>query len=544
MRSEFTLSVGFIVLLTIAGCGPSKGPAAGDPATEMGSKEATKPDNKEPVSVAPNRDLAAEFAKLAKRAETEIAEKQLAKLEATLGELQKVYPTTEKPSESDALRLAEIEQNLAELRRTAGDEQRTKKLAEAQELLDLGKLTEATVAVNEVRENSPTAKQREYIRQLSGEIETRRRARRDLQAWMQMLGSANRSEVATAQAQLIKHPDTAVGMMVETSSQADQPVLVANALEMLRLLDRPNAALPAMLAVLKRTQQRKNWPDAVRELGLMEQPGAGAPLLELALASTDPEQQMAALTALSQVPDAPRNTLVSLLPLIDKDSPALAVVLQTAAHAIRVHGQYDLAARRGLDELSEEQEKLLDALPERLTKLIADGKSPEGAAVAAAANVLAMQTGQVVAPPLAGIKIARAEAESAEGPAAAVLDGVWNTVDLKNMWKYPADKRGTILLDLGETRTVAGVRIWNFNEPAGMQRGWKEVEIFVSDSPAEPAAAAQGIVPQAPGVADTPDYGTFIGVPQVRGRYVRLQAKSLWATETHSGLSEIQVLGF
>jgi hypothetical protein len=89
-----------------------------------------------------------------------------------------------------------------------------------------------------------------------------------------------------------------------------------------------------------------------------------------------------------------------------------------------------------------------------------------------------------------------------------------------------------------------GVRIWNLNEASGAQRGWKDVEIFVSDSPTEADSIAKGIVPPAPGAADTPDYSTLVPVPFARGRYVRLQAKKLWTTDTHTGLSEIQVLGF
>ncbi len=124
------------------------------------------------------------------------------------------------------------------------------------------------------------------------------------------------------------------------------------------------------------------------------------------------------------------------------------------------------------------------------------------------------------------------------------MDGVWNSTDPATMWRHPAARRSTITLDLGETKTVAGVRLWNFNEPGGTHRGWKEVEVFVSDSPTALTPAASGIVPKAPGAADTPDYGTVIPTPFVRGRYVRLFAKSLWNPDNDTGLSEIQVLGF
>ena len=166
------------------------------------------------------------------------------------------------------------------------------------------------------------------------------------------------------------------------------------------------------------------------------------------------------------------------------------------------------------------------------------------ASPAYAGKVLAIALRQMPAEPIKAVKVLRASGEVPESPAAAVVDGVWDSVDPKTYWRHPLSDRGTIMLDLGETRTVVGVRIWNLNETSGAQRGWKEAEIFVTDTPPAPVAAATGLVPMAAGAASTPDYGTLIEVPFVRGRYVELQAKSLWTTESHSGLSEVQVLGF
>ncbi|HND55538.1 MAG TPA: discoidin domain-containing protein, partial [Pirellulaceae bacterium] len=162
----------------------------------------------------------------------------------------------------------------------------------------------------------------------------------------------------------------------------------------------------------------------------------------------------------------------------------------------------------------------------------------------AAARTLAVLLGRVQAQPLTGLKIVRAEGETPESPAAAVLDGVWNSIEAKTMWRHPATVRGALLIDLGQSRTVTSVRVWNWNEPSGGQRGWKEFEIYVSDSPAELTPVATGIVPPAPGAANTPDYGTLVPIPPTVGRYVRLQAKSTWTADSHSGLAEVQLLGF
>ena len=133
---------------------------------------------------------------------------------------------------------------------------------------------------------------------------------------------------------------------------------------------------------------------------------------------------------------------------------------------------------------------------------------------------------------------------SEDGKASAVVDGVWNKTDYPTMWRHPVDRLGTIVLDLGEERVVEAVRIWNFNEPGGMHRGWKEVEVFVTSSPTALNKNAAGIVLPAPGAADTTDYSTTIPVPAVKGRYVTLQAKSVWRPDTYTGLSEVQVLGY
>jgi len=113
------------------------------------------------------------------------------------------------------------------------------------------------------------------------------------------------------------------------------------------------------------------------------------------------------------------------------------------------------------------------------------------------------------------------------------------------MWRYPANKPGSILLDLGATRTVAGVRIWNLNQPGAVHCGWKEAAVYVGSSPTalnDPVAIGQ--IPQAPGAADAPDYSVTIPVDFRQGRYLRLRAAATWSQGSDSGLTEVQVLGY
>ena len=231
----------------------------------------------------------------------------------------------------------------------------------------------------------------------------------------------------------------------------------------------------------------------------------------------------------------------------DPDVPLdLGAALNAAYHAIIVNHQMDLAARRGLDaELTPELEQQLSELPERLQAIIAN-TSQQGSLSEAAwsAKRLAVATRQMEPQPITGIKIVRSTAEIPDSPAAAVLDGVWNSVDVKTMWRHPSKPLTTIVLDLGTERTVTAVRIWNDNEAGAVHRGWKDTEVYVSNSLSPNTPAATGIVPQAPGAASTPDFGSLLMVPFARGRYVTLQLKSVWREDGTAGLSEIQVLGF
>jgi hypothetical protein len=102
----------------------------------------------------------------------------------------------------------------------------------------------------------------------------------------------------------------------------------------------------------------------------------------------------------------------------------------------------------------------------------------------------------------------------------------------------------TIVLDLGAERTVTGIRIWNYNEPSGMHRGWKDLEIYVSSDSSPTVPVAVGVVPPAPGAANTPDYGAILQVPFAKGRFVKLQLLSVWRDDGVAGLSELEVLGY
>jgi hypothetical protein len=491
-------------------------------------------------------DPAVVWSELLDKAFAHLEAGELDETEQLIDRLTHVHEDPSMPSAQQQSELDDLKQRLVQRRNVLKARQREEDLAEAEGLLKLGKLDEATQKLNHVTAHSPTAEQREAVRVLAEEIGRQLQARRDLQFWIQLLGTERRKDIVAAQSNLRKNAQVALGMLLEASGRIDKPILAANSLETLRLLYQPEISLPAMIAVLRRSEQQQLWPAAIQEIARIGQPGAGKPLLELALSTGLAEQRAAALTALSQVVDPPNDTVLAVLPLLEDDGPALAPALRAAHHALSVHGQFDLAARRGFDEvLTAEQEEQLARLPGRLAQLLEMPAEDEVAAdVVHRAKLLACATRQLTPQPLSDVQVHYVQAEAADGPAAAVLDGFWNSVDPKTMWRYPVTERGNITFDLGRSRTVVGVRIWNFNEASGAQRGWKEVDIIVSDSPTEMDPLAHGDVPAAPGAAETPDYSTLVPVPFARGRYVRLQATQLWTSDSHTGLSEVQVLGF
>ncbi|MDA1052345.1 MAG: discoidin domain-containing protein [Planctomycetota bacterium] len=523
-------------LVAVHSTGCSKSNDIGKTVPEQAAEVVAPPVEKLP-------DPEADWSGLVEKATAHLEADELEEAQQCLAACAKVYEAPLLPSEEQQTKLAELTTRLADKREVLAMKRRDENLVDAEKLMDLGKFTEAVQKLNEVKALAPTDQQRTRASAIADQIESMRKARRDLQLWIQMLGTDRRKDVAAAQANLLKKPEIALGMLLEASENIENPILAANALEALRLLNRPDITAPAMLAVLRRTEQQQVWPAAIRELVRMQRPGAGEPLLELALSTELPEQRAAALTALSQVIDPPKQTLVAMLPLLQQDGPVLAAALRATYHAVSKHEQYDLQARRGLDvALTAEQEQQLSQRLVKLIELPADNE--DTAEVIQAAKVLAYATRQLTPQPLANVQVRYAEAQEDDGPASAVLDGVWNSVDLNTMWRHPVAKSSTIVLDLGQAQTVMGVRIWNFNQVSGTQRGWKDVEIFVSDSPTEADPIARGIVPPAPGAADTPDYSTLVPVPFARGRYVRLQAKKLWTSDTYTGVSEIQILGF
>lgn len=533
-----------LVLGVLGGCNHSENEPQVVDAPPLKSKSASAP-----KVLVPEPDLHTLWNEKLQAAEKRLEKDDLDGLETDLETLSELATQLDDPpaAGTDTPLPQELQQQLAELQTqlkgklaVRAEAFRQEQLNAAEKFMNRGKFVEATQALNVVLARLPTAAQRTRADQLAADIERRRRAKRDLQSWMQLLESTDRREISTAQTQLSRDVDTAVSLLVEATEQLDKPILVRNAMEVLRNLNRAEFSVPAILAVLERSEQQENWSDAIGQLGEFTVPGAGQALLDMTLSATDSGQRVALISGLSRVVDPPKETLAELLPYLQGGDAELVVVLKALNHTVIVHQQFDLLARRGIDfALTVEQEKLLNELAPRLLEISSNGS----AEAALAAKVLSATLGFTEPSVFTGVTVARAHAESEDGPAIAVLDGVWNSIEPGTMWRHPVEKQSLIELDLGESKIVTGVQIWNLNEPSYTYRGWKDVHVYVGDSAATMRLAAKGFVPQAPGKAEIPDYSTIIPLNFARGRFVRLVGKTTWNPNTHTGISEVQVLG-
>ncbi|MDB5388403.1 MAG: hypothetical protein JWM11_4049 [Planctomycetaceae bacterium] len=515
----------------------TKSPAGdGAPASSAGEKSAQEKDAAKNAPAVLDHSSGMKLAtQLIAKQDFDAAQKQLDELDRQVASL----------TEADKKQLADIKEKFEEQRQLLEDQSREKQLAAAKLAVKEGKLDDAATAIETLLAAAPTTEQGAAARELQTMIERHRTVRRRLRVGMEQLASKERGSVKKAAEILWEEQEVALPLLLE-SLHSDNSVLVSNTLELLRKFNQPDRTLPGMIAILGREKQAEVWPVAIKELQKVQSPGAGKPLLELALAAPAPERAIPALTALSGASDPPPETLVMLLPKIYVDSPALAAALSAAYRAITVNHQHDVLTRRGVEiEVTAAQDAQLTGLGDRLQAIIAAAaKRPELAEAAWSAQRLAIAMRMMSAQTLPGVKVVRATADSPDSPAAAVLDGVWNSVDVKTMWLHPSKRLTTIVLDLGAERTVSGIRIWNCNEVSGTHRGWKEVEIYVSSDTSPTVPAAIGVVPPAPGAAGTPDYGAILQVPFAKGRFVKLQLLGVWREDGIAGLSELQVLGY
>ncbi len=461
------------------------------------------------------------------------ADEKLAALRESLGE---------SPPEDQLAKLRPIEKALSDRREALRREERTQLLQAAKTAFDNGNWDESLKQIDAVAALAPGEAERETLNGLRSSIDKSMKAQLKLSSWIKMLGSSSSGEVKTAQTQLLEEPEAALPL-VRQAIKPDDPVTTKNALEFLRKLRKPEIALPIMVSVLEDPAQQASWEIAAKEIVRQDHPGAGTHLLELAMTSSLPDQRLAATNALASIVDPPEATALSLMPVLFRDGSELAATISACTHSVLVHHQHDLLEWRALSEsISDSQSQQLNQLSDRLKTLQALPADQQ--ATSDAARQLAIALRMIAPEPISGVQILDATQTDASVKPAALLDGVWNSIDPTTMWWTPVSQNGFVVLDLGSSKTVTGIRIWNLNESGAGYRGWKDVEIYVSDTQTALRPVSRGNLLPAPGVADPLDYSQVIPVNFARGRYVKLACLEYLAQSSHAGITEIQILGY
>ena len=435
-----------------------------------------------------------------------------------------------------------VDNSLRDSRDASRLDERTKLLDAAKAAFQNGNWDESLKQIDAVAALAPSAEERETLNELRSSIDAAMKAQLRLASWIKMLGSSNAGEVKTAQTQLLEEPEAALPLVRQAIDSHD-PVTTKNGLEFLRKLRKPEIVLPIMVSVLEDPAQQANWEIAAKEIARQNHPGTGTQILELALTSSLPDQRLAATNALASIIDPPQVTALSLMPSLFRDGSELAATISACMHSVVIHHQHDLLEWRSQSEaISDSQTQQLNQLSERLKTLQALPADQQG--TIDAARQLAIALRMITPEPISGVQILDATLTDAAVKPAALLDGVWNSIDPTTMWWTPVIQNGFVVLDLGSSKTVTGVRIWNFNESGAGYRGWKDVEIYVSDTQTALRPVARGNLLPAPGVAEPLDYSQVIEVNFAKGRYVKLACMEYLAQSSHAGLTEIQILGY
>lgn len=379
---------------------------------------------------------------------------------------------------------------------------------------------------------------------LRNESERQERLRQELEAWLRSPGPAPAAEssfwgapraTAAALAQSLSTPAV-------PAAAGASPRDLRRGLDLLLRLQASSGSSEAIWRAALAPELSGAWlgPPSLLETHA-EVVGLGPLLLERATHSPESKAEDAravlCLELLQRTADPPADAFPRLLALAFVDSPRLGPALSAAARGAWRHGQRDLVGRRGLESLSSEDQARLEKLPTRLKGLV-DGDDP---AVRRGARELSTALGLRPPKKLEKVTVSAASGNNPDQPPAALLDGVWNSVKPENSWRPYTRGAAWIVLDLGASRTLSHVKLWNYNTADGAPYGWREGSAVVSDDPGGSAGAVAFDLPKAPGKTDPLDFGKMIELPFARGRYLRLECRTSHLGEPRGGLTEAEL---
>ncbi|MGL6042861.1 MAG: PEPxxWA-CTERM sorting domain-containing protein [Sandaracinobacteroides sp.] len=121
------------------------------------------------------------------------------------------------------------------------------------------------------------------------------------------------------------------------------------------------------------------------------------------------------------------------------------------------------------------------------------------------------------------------------------LSGGLHDGNFLNHWMSgTTGEKATLTFDLGDSFRLTDARIWQYNVDFGLNRGARNVEIFVSRDGVEFVAGGSGVLEQADGISTA---AQIIGI-EGTGRYVRLDLLDNYGDQfTWTGLAEVRIGG-
>lgn len=460
------------------------------------------------------------------------------KLDQAAQSLAALAASTELTSEQKET-LAELEQAL-KIEDDRKNPMIKERIDRARTQMDSRQFDAALKLVAELKDQELSVMQQAELDELAEQLQQRHDQYQRLNQAAQQLVSQDETTRTTAKQQLWSHAKATAPVLLDALSE-NNPQLVAAAIDMLYRMRSPQLAA-RLVEVLSRPDQARCWPTVVEAFQKYPLPEAAEGLLQLATSSDSAPQRQAALKALAAVPQLPEETFLKLLPLLYAEDPSPSAFL-AAGQAAWQHKHHDFMTLRTFSpDLSAQQKERLRRLPEHIDKLTRSQNKP----LAQAAGRLAAAALLKTPPALQGVQVMAVSGEQDKYPATGLLDGKWRDTEGPTQWVHQSSGPAWVVLDLGEERTVAGLKIWNFfGKEYETRRGFKDIEIMVTNDPAANETPIKAIVPRAPQEKDEPgDFGWVIRLPFLRGRYVILRGLSTHDGRQQGGLSELQVLGF
>lgn len=119
-------------------------------------------------------------------------------------------------------------------------------------------------------------------------------------------------------------------------------------------------------------------------------------------------------------------------------------------------------------------------------------------------------------------------------------DGLHDGNFLNHWMSDTTGEKATLTFDLGESFRLTQARIWQYNVDFGLDRGARNVDVFVSDDGVAYSLAGTGVLERANGISTA---AQIIGI-EGRGRFVRLDLLDNYGDRfTWTGLAEVRFGG-